>query len=344
MKVSVVIPHLRGTETLLPLLSDLKREAKDVSLEVILVDNAAQDGSSVKAKELHPWIRKLSLPENRGYAGGCNAGVRVSRGDWIWLLNDDVALDQGVISEMLKIAESADDIAAVQPKIMSLVTPGLFDYAGGAGGLIDRFGYPFAYGRIGAFQEQDEGQYDESREIFWASGTACLWRRETLHQIGLLDSAFFAHMEEIDLAWRAWNSGWRILSAPAGVVHHLGGGTLSYQSWKKMYLNHRNGLITLLKNLPCFHMWWIFPARALMDAGVGTMEAFSGRPQRITAIVAGWVIFLVHIKRWIYRRTVIKSPASGHKQRIRKVMYNGSILWEYFRGVRRVTCLAKVGR
>ncbi|MCB2198516.1 glycosyltransferase family 2 protein [bacterium] len=341
MLVSVVIPHLRGRDPLIPLLDDLARERAglDGELEVILVDNASSDGSSQAAKETHPWIILHRLESNLGYAGGCNAGIDVATGDWIWLLNDDVRLDKGVIPRMLEVGESADDVAAVQPKVLSLIEKGMFDYAGGAGGMIDMFGYPFALGRFGGDLEQDLGQYDKVREIFWASGTACLWRRSTLDVIGRLDSTFFAHMEEIDLAWRAWNGGWRILSAPSGVVHHLGGGTLSYQAWRKMYLNHRNGLITMAKNREAGWLVLLLFLRFLLDNGVGLAEAVLGRPQRITAVWAGWLAFLWRTPAWLQERRTAQSYRTRKDRELRHVVYHGSILVAFARGVRSASAI-----
>jgi len=330
---------------LLPLLDDLKREKGLVEdLEVLLIDNASTDGSVQAAEKAHPWIRVIALKENLGYAGGCNKGIEKSSGEWVWLLNDDVRLDEGVVNEMLKVGHSAPDIAAIQPKILALKKPGFFEYAGGAGGMMDMYGYPFTLGRIGGAVEEDKGQYDTSREIFWASGTACLWKKSTLDAIGYLDDSFFAHMEEIDLAWRAWISGWRVFSAPSGVVHHLGGGTLNYQSWKKMYLNHRNSLTTLVKNSSRKNCLWLLVARFLMDNGIGFGELIQGRPSRITAIWAGWFGFLRGLKTTINKRKNVQLMRTRSDADVRKIMYRNSILFAYIKGVRSVSQLVALMR
>lgn len=342
MSVSVVIPHLRGHEQLLAVLSDLERERKQhPTMEVLLVDNASTDGSVEAAKSAYPWVRVLRLEENLGYAGGCNAGILAiqRKSEWVWLLNDDVRLVDGVISRMLEAAKASDDIAAVQPKILNLVRMERFDYAGGAGGLIDRLGYPFALGRIGGYLERDEGQYDEPREIFWASGTACFWRRQALDEVGLLDEGFFAHMEEIDLSWRAWNAGWRIVSAPKGVVRHLGGGTLSYQAWRKMFLNHRNGLITVAKNRQKRMLAWLLPLRFVLDNGIGVAEFFTGRPGRIFAVWAGWAAFLFRSPGWMINRRQAQAIRKRTDLEVEKQMYNGSVLFRYLSGTRSATTL-----
>ncbi|MBS1260958.1 MAG: N-acetylglucosaminyl-diphospho-decaprenol L-rhamnosyltransferase [Calditrichaeota bacterium] len=348
MLITVIIPHLRGREILLDTLTDLAQERKSlladgVALEVLVVDNASRDGSVKAAERAHPWIHVLRLARNHGFAGGCNRGIQASNGEWVWLLNDDVRLEPGVVTAMLSVAASDSDVAAVQPKILSAADPAMFDYAGGAGGLIDRFGYPFAYGRIGGVMEADHGQYDEPREIFWASGTACLWKRTALQQIGLLDEDFFAHMEEIDLAWRAHLAGWRIVSAPAGSVSHRGGSTLSYQAWGKMYLNHRNGLITLAKNADGFELPLLLVARMFMDLAVGLAETVSGRVGRLTAVLAGWRDFLRTISRTLEKRRQVKRLRLPGGRVFANVVYPGSILFAYARGVRRACELVARG-
>ena len=338
MSVSVVIPHLRGHETLLSVLADLERERGSTQgVEVLVVDNASSDGSVEAAKQAYPWVRVLRLEENMGYAGGCNAGIRASHSDWVWMLNDDVRIRPGTLQTLLDVGRSADDIAAVQPKILSQKDGGKFDYAGGAGGLMDRFGFPFALGRIGGVLEEDTGQYDTSREIFWASGTACLWRREALDDIGLLDEGFFAHMEEIDLAWRAWNAGWRSVSAPNGIVEHLGGGTLSYQAWRKMFLNHRNALITLAKNVESRRLFWLLLVRVFLDNGIGLAETLLGRPKRLFAVWFGWIAFLIRTPDWLIARRQAQSIRHKSDEEVARVIYPHSILVAYLRGIRSVT-------
>ncbi|MBD3167322.1 glycosyltransferase [bacterium] len=343
MKLSVIIPHLRGAEILKAVLDDLEQELagwRELA-EVIVVDNASTDGSVEEAKLAHPWIEVLRLAKNEGYAGGCNHGIRAGRGEWVLLLNDDVRIHAGALQALVARGESEPDIAAVQPKILSQMEPERFDYAGAAGGLIDMFGYPFALGRIGGKMETDHAQYDSPREIFWSSGTGCLWRRETLQQIGLLDSTFFAHMEEIDLAWRAHLIGQRIVSEPAAVLQHLGGGTLAYQAWRKMYLNHRNNLIMILKNLQTIHLLWMLPFRWAMDIMIGLQETLLRRPGRLVAILAGWGAALMMTPKWWGRRRRIQRLRTVTDGELRGGIFRGSILFAYAIGLRRASSVAK---
>lgn len=344
MLITVIIPHLRGHEILLDALTDLELERKrllerGIALKVLVVDNASSDGSVQAAEKVHPWIHVLRLTRNHGYAGGCNRGIQASNGDWVWLLNDDVRFEPGIVEAMLDIALASEKIAAVQPKILSFQDRERFDYAGGAGGLIDRFGYPFALGRIGGDMELDRGQYDQPREIFWASGTACLWRRSALEEIGLLDEDFFAHQEEIDLSWRAWLMGWKIASAPQGAIYHRGGATLSYQAWRKMYLNHRNSLITILKNVDGVELPGILLARVVLDHGIGVAEALGGRPGRFTAVLAAWRDFILRFRRDWRKRKYIQRLRRVRGRELGHVIYPGSILIAYIRGVRKVAQL-----
>ncbi len=344
MQITVIIPHLRGHEILLDSLGDLEQERKrlhrrGIVLKVLVVDNASTDGSVRTARERYPWIHILRLARNHGYAGGCNRGIQASNGEWVWLLNDDVRLKPGVVEAMLEIALSDDKIAAVQPKILSYQDNDTFDYAGGAGGLIDRFGYPFAYGRIGGDMEKDTGQYEQPREIFWASGTACLWRRSALDDIGLLDEDYFAHQEEIDLSWRAWLMGHKIVSAPHGLVFHRGGATLSYQSWRKMYLNHRNSLVTVLKNIDRSDLVGVLIARLVLDHGIGVIEALRGHPGRFAAVLAAWRDFIRTFRRDLKKRNKIQRLRRLRRRDLAHVIYPGSILFAYARGVRKVTQL-----
>lgn len=239
------------------------------------------------------------------------------------------------------MGESDDTLAAVQPKIRSLVRKEEFDYAGAAGGLIDHYGYPFALGRIGDVVEVDQGQYDTSRLIFWASGTACLWRRKAIEQIGLLDESFFAHMEEIDFAWRAWNCGWRIRSQPAAIVYHQGGATLSMHSKQKMFLNHRNNLLMMYKNMGRRELFVAMFARFFLDQGIGLIEFLKGNPKRWGAVIQGW---------WAFHKRLLLDPelrrmrhALPHKSlsKHHHVVYRGCILFPYISGVRSVKQLAE---
>jgi GT2 family glycosyltransferase len=259
--VSVIIPHLKGEDILRRCLKALQ-SCTYPSIEVILVDNGSTDGSSERIAGKHPGVRLIRSTVNLGYAGGCNMGLSHASGKYALLLNDDAEVTAGFLEPLVACMESDASIGACQPKIKSIIDSTKFDYAGAAGGYLDRFGYPFCMGRIFDTVEVDRGQYDDPREIFWASGACCLIRISALEETGRFDESFFAHMEEIDLHWRMRLAGYKIMSVPSSIVHHEAGTTLAPEAPQKVYLNHRNGLMMLVKNHRPGMLLWILPARS----------------------------------------------------------------------------------
>ena len=230
------------------------------NLEIILADNASTDGSSEWVAATYPDIRIIRHPDNWLFSRGNNVAMRQATGDYVVLLNNDVETPPGWLQPMVDAAIRDPNIAAVQPKILQYARRDHFDYAGAAGGFLDRLGYPFARGRIFDQLEADHGQYDDARDVDWGSGAALLLRRTALDEAGILDERFEMHMEEIDLCWRLRRCGFRIMIEPASHVFHIGGGSLPRQSTRKLYYNFRNNLLMLYKNLPP-HQWWrIFPS------------------------------------------------------------------------------------
>lgn len=218
--------------------------------EIVFADNGSTDGSVEYVRIRFPQIRTLSLGCNYGFTGGYNRALKEVEADYYCLLNSDVEVTENWTRRPLELLERNPDIAACQPKLLSYRDKTRFEYAGAAGGYIDKYGYPFCAGRIFEHTEQDLGQYDTEREVFWASGAALFIRSGLYHRLGGLDEDFFAHMEEIDLCWRLKNAGYTIYYTPQSVVYHLGGGTLSQLSPRKTYFNFRNSLLMLTKNLP----------------------------------------------------------------------------------------------
>lgn len=218
--------------------------------EIVFADNGSTDNSVEYVKTRFPQIRTLSLGSNYGFTGGYNRALKEVSADYYCLLNSDVQVTEGWTRRPLEIMEQNPNIAACQPKLLSYRDKTRFEYAGAAGGFIDKYGYPFCAGRIFGTTEEDLGQYDTEREVFWASGAALFIRSGLYHRFGGLDEGFFAHMEEIDLCWRLKNAGYKICYTPLSTVYHLGGGTLSQLSPRKTYFNFRNNLLLLTKNLP----------------------------------------------------------------------------------------------
>lgn len=221
--------------------------------EIIVADNGSTDDSLEWVAREHPRVRTIALDGNHGFAGGYNRALAQVKADRYLLLNSDVEVTPGWLDALNTYMDQHPRMAACQPKVKSHKERARFEHAGAAGGFIDRNGYPFCRGRIFEITEEDAGQYDDDREVFWATGACLLIRAEAFHAAAGFDEALFAHMEEIDLCWRLRRTGWRIGYTSSSTVHHVGGGALGYGSPRKTYLNFRNSLIVLTKNL---HNGW----------------------------------------------------------------------------------------
>ena len=253
------------------------------NFEILLIDNGSTDDSLDWVREHYPQVRIVALPENMGYAKGYNKGLCGIDADYYVLLNTDVEVTPFWLAPVIERMEKEREIAAAQPKIRSWHEREKFEYAGACGGWIDQLGYPFCAGRIFATVEKDEGQYDELDEVFWASGAALFLRSRRFWELGGFDESFFAHMEEIDLCWRYQRAGYKVITVPEAVVYHVGGGTLPYTNAKKAYLNFRNNLSLLYKNLDNKRLKTIF-TRLLMDGIAGLYFLSKGELNMIPAI------------------------------------------------------------
>lgn len=262
--VSIIIAHHNGYEILKNCITSLSK-VKYENKEVIVVDNASNDGSVEEVKKEFPWIRVLRLEENKGFAGGNNEGVKIAKGEYILILNNDTEVEPDFLDWLVKTMEENKSIGVVQPKIKDLKAKEYFEYAGGSGGFLDSLGYPFCRGRIFFTVEKDEGQYDDVQEITWASGACMLIKKSVIEELGLFDEKYFAHQEEIDFCWRVWRAGYRIVVQPKAIIYHLGGGTLPMYHPKKYFLNLRNNLFTLYKNLPATQIFWKLALRFFFD-------------------------------------------------------------------------------
>lgn len=328
-KVSIIIPHLKGLDILKDCLSSIYHsDFRD--FEVILVDNASTDGSCQAVLKEFPELKHIRLEENHGYAGGCNVGIEASNADYVILLNDDAVVEPDTIGHLVDALESDDQIAAAQPKLLNIKSPEHFDYAGACGGLIDIFGYPFAFGRTFMVLEKDEGQYDTASEIFWACGTCVIYRRSVLQEIGLLDEDFFAHMEEIDLAWRMHLAGYKMIRVSQAVVYHFSGHTLPNTQSSKMYLNHRNSIVCLLKNYQWSQLVWILPLRIVLEWGTIIVSFLRGDFRRGPAALKVQFILPILLLKSLAKRGNIQKLRRVSDRQIMKKMYWGSIVMQHF--------------
>lgn len=248
--IAVIILNWNGAKLLREFLPAVVANTDPVLARVIVADNGSDDDSLAVLKNEFPDVEVMDFDKNYGFAEGYNRAIRLVDSEFVILLNSDVAPAPGWIAPLAEYMAAHPDVAACQPKLLSYTDKTKFEYAGASGGFLDRHGYPYCRGRIFATCEEDRGQYDEPMPIFWATGAALMVRRDVYIEAGGLDADFFAHMEEIDLCWRIHLMGWGIAAVPASVVYHLGGGSLPASNPRKTYLNFRNNLLMMHKNLP----------------------------------------------------------------------------------------------
>lgn len=294
-------------------------------MRVVVADNASTDDSTELVKRLFPAVTVVCHPVNEGFAGGYNWALKLVTADYYVLLNSDVSVTPGWIEPVITLMEQDKTVAACQPKLLSWNNPRVFEYAGAAGGWIDALGYPFSRGRVFDVCEQDGGQYNEATPIFWASGAAMFVRAGVYHEMGGLDGSFFAHQEEIDLCWRMQLAGHRIMSCPESVVYHVGAGTLP-RGGLKVYLNFRNNLLMLHKNLPWYEKLWKIPLRLLLDGISAWKGLLTGDTAFFTAI---YKAHLTVLKKVVTPGGIVLTRHRKPLQQLEGV-YKGTIVWQYF--------------
>lgn len=327
IKTAVVILNWNGREFLKVFLPEVVKNSASPDTEVIVADNGSDDGSVEWLTEHHPDIRIIVLEKNYGYAGGYNRALRETQAEYFILLNSDVSVEPGWADKLTTFMEMHPNVGACQPKIRSYSKPSAFEYAGAAGGYIDRLGYPFCRGRIFDALEDDTGQYDDTREIFWASGSCMAVRAAAFDQCDGFDDSFFVHMEEIDLCWRMQNAGFIICYVPHAVVWHVGGGTLGYGSPEKIYYNFRNSLIMMAKNLPARHLRKTIFTRLLLDGLAAVMLLFREGRAAAAAVVRAHDHFRRHRTAIKTFRAMTPHPDMYH---VPHTMLNKSLLFEYY--------------
>lgn len=275
-RIAIVILNWNGAKLLQQFLPSVMEFSRGEFCEIIVADNGSGDESLSVLKNQFPEVTLLDLKQNYGFALGYNEALKQIEADYFVILNSDVEVTQGWLDAPIRIMKEDKTIAAVQPKILSYQQKTHFEYAGAAGGFIDRFGYPFCRGRIFDQVEEDTGQYDSVMDIFWATGACMFVRADLFHEAGGFDAAFWAHMEEIDLCWRLKNLGYRIVYTPESKVYHLGGGSLAYDNPRKLFLNFRNNLWLLYKNLPGNQLFFILLVRMILD-GIAALKLVGDR-------------------------------------------------------------------
>lgn len=338
--VSIVIPHYLG-DILSECLAFVYERTSDIAFEVIVADDQPHDdGSLGRAKERFPEIQIVETGGGKGMGVGCNRGLEVARGKYGFLLNNDVEVAEDWLPPLLNLMEGDASIGACQPKVRSLKERTRFDYGGAAGGMIDLLGFTFCRGRIFEAVEEDQGQYDQSVDIFWAIGGAMFVRMSCLERTGMMDEAFVMHMEEIDLCWRFHLAGYRIVSVPGSLVYHYGGFSLGAESFRKTYFNHRNQLVMMLKNWSFARLVWIFPIRILLMESTLVLALLKGDWKHPVGFLAGVLWIVTHpISIWRRRRSAQRVRTTSDVQVMNR-MYRRSVVWDYFvRGKRTVSSL-----
>lgn len=321
-KLSIVLLNFNGRKHLETFLPSVVEHTQQFPIYV--VDNGSTDTSVEFLKENYPEVKLICFDDNYGFCGGYNKSLPLIESEYTILLNTDVEVTPNWATNLLRLAESDKNIKAVQPKILDYKKKTHFEYAGAAGGFIDHMGYPFCRGRIFETLEEDKNQYNNSREIFWASGSSLFVHRQTYLDLGGLDSDFFAHMEEIDLCWRIWNTGGKVVYCPDSTIYHLGGGTLNKSKPKKTYLNFRNGLSLIIKNERALSLIWKLPLRILLDWSALLKFTIQSGPQHGLAILHAHWSTLLHLPKTWKKRTAF--------QKLHKNIptYKRFIAWQYF--------------
>ena len=283
-KVAVVILNWNGAKLMEEFLPSVMDYSPAELAEVIVADNGSTDASVDMLKEKFPAVRIIQLDKNYGFAEGYNQALKQINNEYTVLLNSDVEVTPGWLDAPLAAMEADSTIVAAQPKIRAQRNKDYFEYAGAAGGYIDIYGYPYCRGRLLHVVEKDEGQYDTPADILWATG-ACLFIRTTIYkEVGGLDAGFFAHQEEIDMCWRLRSRGYRLVCTPQSVVYHVGGATLQVESPRKTFLNFRNNLLMLYKNLPEKDLKHVMRARFWLDYIAATKFLLCGHVQNAKAV------------------------------------------------------------
>ncbi|RAR70684.1 glycosyltransferase family 2 protein [Flavobacterium aciduliphilum] len=305
-KIAVVILNWNGEQLLeqfLPTLLAFSTEAT-----VYVADNNSTDQSLTLLKNKFPSVKIISNSGNFGFAKGYNVALQNVEEPYYVLVNSDVEVTENWLTPILSIFENEPNTAIIQPKLLDFKDKNYFEYAGAAGGFIDQFGYPYCRGRIFETLEEDFGQYDNNIDLFWASGACFFIRKAVFRELNGFDDDFFAHQEEIDLCWRARNSGYAIKFCNQSKVYHVGGATLSKANPHKTFLNFRNSLLMLLKNLPKNKIAPIIFSRLCLDGIAGLTFLFSGNPKHCGAIIRAHFDFYKLFLKTLKKRTAIQKP------------------------------------
>jgi GT2 family glycosyltransferase len=324
-KIAVVILNYNGEQLLqqfLPSVVQYSTEAK-----IFVADNGSTDQSLLLLRSHFPQVSLVKLEQNFGFCGGYNRALRQIKADYYVILNSDVEVTPSWLRPLISVLDSNPAVAAVQPKILSFRKKSTFEYAGAGGGFLDALGYPFCRGRIFDHIEEDIGQYDDERPVFWATGACLMIRADKFHQHGGFDEDLFAHMEEIDLCWKLNRSKDVVYYSGKSTVYHLGAGTLGYQHPQKTYLNFRNGLTLIFKHLDTRELLYKLPLRLVLDWLAALLFLVRGDGKNFSSVLRAHWHFLKSWKGLQGKRRVIQKTDPSYP---RKNIYPGLIVVDYY--------------
>lgn len=325
--IAVVILNWNGISLLREFLPGVLHHTPQEKAEIYVADNGSTDESTAWLRENHPRVKVIELKQNHGFSKGYNLALQQIDARYYVLINSDIEVTPNWLDPCIRRLEEDQEVAAVQPKILSHTKRSEFEYAGAAGGYIDRWGYPFCRGRILYVTEKDNGQYDQPVSVLWATGACLFIRSDAFHKAGGFDDDFFAHMEEIDLCWRLKNQGWKIGVEPAATVYHLGGATLSYQSPRKVYLNFRNNLWMLMKNLPSGRLAAVMLVRMILDGVAAIHFLLTGKTEAFVAVWKAHMAFYSTLGRFLgKRRELLKKAVKRNHPEI----FRGSMVYRFY--------------
>ena len=327
IKTSVVILNWNGAKLLQQFLPTVLVHTQTEDCEVVVADNNSSDNSVQVMKQHFPHVKLIQLDKNYGFAEGYNRALQQIHSKYVVLLNSDVETSPNWLKPMLEHLERNPETVAVQPKILSYADKTKFEYAGAAGGFIDRYGYPYCRGRILHVLEEDRGQYDQPLQVFWASGACLCMRRADYMEAGGLDDDFFAHMEEIDLCWRLLARGKKIVCLPQSTVYHVGGASLDSESPRKVHLNFRNNLLMIYKNAPLIKLVEILIVRMVLDTAAAAHFLVQRKWKHAEAVANAYSDFFKMRPTFKHKRkeNMQKSVQTNIAQQ-----YKGSMLYEFY--------------
>lgn len=327
IKTAVVILNWNGEKLLPQFLPSVIEHSSEKDCEVIVVDNASEDKSIAIMEEQFPGVRCIALDKNLGFAGGYNEALSKIKAEYYVLLNSDVEVTEHWLEPMVAYMDANQDVAACGPKILDYKKKSHFEYAGAAGGYLDKYGFPFCRGRIFSEVEEDQQQYQDNKECLWVSGCAMFVRAQLYHEHGGLDKFFFAHMEEIDLCWRLKNRGYSIVNIPQSTVYHVGGASLKMGSPRKTYLNFRNNLLMLYKNLPEKSLRRTLKARKRFDFFAALKLLLSDGPEHYEAVFQAHADFEKALPRY---KAIREENLNRTKQHNTSEVYQGSLVIDFY--------------